>query len=64
VFATYLLAPGYFADRIRDCSLAAGAAAVSPVLGASAEAADVLLDRFRSRTTSPSPAIAAFAESA
>jgi hypothetical protein len=48
VVATYLLAPGYFADRIRDSSLAAGAAAVSPVLGASAEVADVLLDRFRS----------------
>jgi sirohydrochlorin ferrochelatase len=47
VVATYLLAPGYFADQIRDSSLAAGAAAVSPVLGASAEVADVLLDRFR-----------------
>jgi len=44
--ATYLLAPGYFADRIRDSSLAAGAAAVSPSLGASAEVAEVLLDRF------------------
>jgi len=44
-----LLTPGYFAERIRDSSLAAGAAAVSPVLGASAEVADVLLDRFRSR---------------
>ena len=29
--ATYLLAPGFFADRIRDAVLAAGAAAVSPV---------------------------------
>jgi sirohydrochlorin ferrochelatase len=47
VVATYLLAPGYFADRIRDSSLAAGAAAVSPVLGASAEIAHVLLDRYR-----------------
>jgi sirohydrochlorin ferrochelatase len=44
--ATYLLAPGLFADRIRDASLAAGAAAVSPALGACAEVADVLLDRF------------------
>jgi sirohydrochlorin ferrochelatase len=44
--ATLLLAPGLFADRIRDCSLAAGAAAVSPVLGASPEVADVLLDRY------------------
>ena len=58
VVATYLLAPGYFADRIRDSSLAAGAAAVSSVLGASAEVADVLVDRFRSCATSPSPAIA------
>ncbi len=34
VVATYLLAPGYFADKVRDASLAAGAAAVSDVLGA------------------------------
>jgi sirohydrochlorin ferrochelatase len=60
VVATYLLAPGYFADRIRDSSLAAGAAAVSPPLGASAEVADVLLDRF-CRAISPSPAIATLA---
>jgi sirohydrochlorin ferrochelatase len=32
VVASYLLAPGLFADRIRDVSLAAGAAAVSPAL--------------------------------
>jgi sirohydrochlorin ferrochelatase len=46
VVATYLLAPGFFADRIRTSSLAAGASAVSPALGASPEVADVLLDRF------------------
>jgi len=46
VVATYLLAPGLFADRIRQAALAAGAAAVSPALGACAEVADVLLDRF------------------
>jgi sirohydrochlorin ferrochelatase len=46
VVATYLLAPGLFADRIRTSSLAAGAAAVSPALGACAEVADVMLDRF------------------
>ena len=46
VVATYLLAPGLFADRIRQAGLAAGAAAVSPALGACAEVADVLLDRF------------------
>jgi sirohydrochlorin ferrochelatase len=47
VVASYLLAPGLFADRIRDASLAAGAAAVSPVLGASPEVADVVLDRYQ-----------------
>lgn len=46
VVATYLLAPGLFADRIRRSALAAGAAAVSPALGACPEVADVLLDRF------------------
>ena len=46
VVATYLLAPGLFADRIRQAALAAGAAAVSPALGACAEVVDVLLDRF------------------
>jgi sirohydrochlorin ferrochelatase len=46
VVATYLLAPGWFADQIRTASLAAGAAAVSPALGACPEVADVLLDRF------------------
>jgi sirohydrochlorin ferrochelatase len=57
VVATYLLAPGLFADRIRDTSLAAGAAAVSPALGACAEVADVLLDRFaQARSTRRSAA--------
>jgi sirohydrochlorin ferrochelatase len=46
VVATYLLAPGLFADRIRDESLAAGAAAVSRPLGAAPEVADVLLQRY------------------
>jgi sirohydrochlorin ferrochelatase len=46
VVATYLLAPGLFADRIRRTCLAAGAAAVSPALGAAPEVADVLLDRY------------------
>jgi sirohydrochlorin ferrochelatase len=46
VVATYLLAPGLFADRIREASLAAGAAAVSPALGALPEVADVMLDRY------------------
>ena len=60
--ATYLLAPGFFADRIRDSSLAAGAAAVSPALGASAEVADVLLDRFREARAAPLPHPARAAE--
>jgi sirohydrochlorin ferrochelatase len=47
VVATYLLAPGVFADRIRDASHAAGAAAVSAPLGAAPEVADVLLDRYQ-----------------
>jgi sirohydrochlorin ferrochelatase len=46
VVATYLLAPGLFADRIRHAALDAGAAAVSPALGACAEVADVMLGRF------------------
>jgi sirohydrochlorin ferrochelatase len=46
VVATYLLAPGYFADKIRAGSLAAGAGAVSGVLGAAPEVADVVLNRY------------------
>ena len=46
VVASYLLAPGLFADRIRESSLAAGAAAVSAPLGAAPDVADVLLDRY------------------
>jgi sirohydrochlorin ferrochelatase len=46
VVASYLLAPGLFADRIRRGCLDAGAAAVSPVLGAAPEVADVLLHRY------------------
>jgi sirohydrochlorin ferrochelatase len=51
VVASYLLAPGLFADRILQAGLAAGAAAVSPVLGASIEVADVLLDRYEEART-------------
>jgi len=46
VAATYLLAPGYFADKIRDAALGAGADAVSAALGAAPEVADVVLDRY------------------
>jgi hypothetical protein len=51
--ATYLLAPGLFADRIRAASLAAGAAAVSGPLGAAPEVADVLLQRYAEARTIP-----------
>jgi sirohydrochlorin ferrochelatase len=44
--ASYLLAPGLFADQIRRDSLAAGAAAVSSALGAAPEVADVVLSRY------------------
>jgi sirohydrochlorin ferrochelatase len=47
VVASYLLAPGLFADRIRETSLAAGAVAVSAPLGAADDVADVLLDRYQ-----------------
>jgi sirohydrochlorin ferrochelatase len=46
VVATYLLAPGYFADKIREGALGAGASAVSGVLGACPEVAQVVLDRY------------------
>jgi sirohydrochlorin ferrochelatase len=47
VVASYLLAPGYFADRIRAAVLDAGADAVSAPLGAAPEVADVILDRYQ-----------------
>ncbi|HUA30231.1 MAG TPA: sirohydrochlorin chelatase [Streptosporangiaceae bacterium] len=47
VVATYLLAPGVFADQVRGQALAAGARAVSAPLGAAAELADVILERYR-----------------
>jgi sirohydrochlorin ferrochelatase len=44
--ASYFLAPGYFADKVRAEALAAGAAAVSDVLGAAPELAEVVLHRY------------------
>ncbi|MEE2037265.1 sirohydrochlorin chelatase [Nocardiopsis sp. CT-R113] len=44
--STYLLAPGFFADRIRTRSLAAGASVVSEALGDVPELARVALDRY------------------
>jgi sirohydrochlorin ferrochelatase len=46
IVATYLLAPGFFADKIRSAALQAGASAVSGVLGACPEVAQVVLDRY------------------
>jgi sirohydrochlorin ferrochelatase len=46
VVATYLLAPGYFADQIRREALDAGAGTVCDTLGAAPEVADVILDRY------------------
>jgi sirohydrochlorin ferrochelatase len=44
--ATYLLAPGLFADKIRDDALRAGACSVCGPLGAAPEVAAVVLDRY------------------
>jgi sirohydrochlorin ferrochelatase len=44
--ATYLLAPGFFADRVRARSSEAGAYAVSEALGDVPEMARVVLDRY------------------
>ncbi|NYH50537.1 sirohydrochlorin ferrochelatase [Nocardiopsis arvandica] len=44
--ATYLLAPGFFADRVRARSLEAGAWTVSEALGDAPELARVVLDRY------------------
>ena len=44
--ASYLLSPGIFADQVRGACLAAGATAVSGVLGAAPEIADLVLGRY------------------
>ncbi|HEY6737487.1 MAG TPA: sirohydrochlorin chelatase [Actinopolymorphaceae bacterium] len=43
--ATYLLAPGYFADKIRRCAEQAGAVAVSAPLGVAPEIVALVRDR-------------------
>ncbi|MBG6090947.1 sirohydrochlorin chelatase [Actinomadura viridis] len=58
VVASYFLAPGYFADKVRRESLAAGAAVVSPVLGAAPEVAELVLLRYTEALTA-APAAAA-----
>jgi len=44
--ASYFLAPGYFADKVRAESLAAGAVAVSGALGATPELAEIITERY------------------
>jgi len=46
VVSTYLLAPGIFADQVAASALQAGAAAVSGVLGAAPEVAELVLRRY------------------
>jgi sirohydrochlorin ferrochelatase len=46
VVATYLLAPGHFADKVREQASEAGAVAVSAPLSAAPEVADVIIDRY------------------
>jgi sirohydrochlorin ferrochelatase len=43
--ASYFLAPGYFADKVREESLSAGAVAVSQALGAAPELAEIICQR-------------------
>ncbi len=44
--ASYFLAPGYFTDKVRAEALAAGAAVVSPALGAAPEIAELIVRRY------------------
>jgi sirohydrochlorin ferrochelatase len=53
VVATYLLAPGRFADQVAESSLRAGAAAVSGALGAAPEVARVVLLRYAAAVARP-----------
>ena len=46
VVSTYLLAPGLFADRVREQSMAAGASVVSEALGAAPELAHIVSERY------------------
>ncbi|MFB4314607.1 sirohydrochlorin chelatase [Actinomadura sp. 21ATH] len=54
--ASYFMAPGHFADKVRAETLAAGATAVSAALGAAPELADLVLLRY---TEALAPAAAA-----
>jgi sirohydrochlorin ferrochelatase len=54
--ASYFLAPGHFADKVRDESLAAGAVGVSAALGAAPELAEVVRQRYDEIITQGEPA--------
>jgi len=56
--ASYFLAPGHFADKVRAESLAAGAAVVSPVLGAAPEVAELVVRRYEEALTAAREAAA------
>jgi sirohydrochlorin ferrochelatase len=51
--ASYLLAPGVFADHVREQSLAAGAQAVSAPLGPASEVAGLVLERYLQAVGAP-----------
>jgi sirohydrochlorin ferrochelatase len=53
VVAPYLLAPGYFADKVRRDTLAAGASVVADVLGPAPELVDVLVERYEAAQRQP-----------
>lgn len=53
VVAPYLLAPGYFADKVRRTSLEAGADVVADVLGPAPEVAEILLERYDAALAAP-----------
>lgn len=54
----YLLAPGYFADKVRRTTLEAGADVVADVLGPAPELAEVLLERYATAARTPAGAAA------
>ncbi|WP_336205736.1 sirohydrochlorin chelatase [Nonomuraea sp. LPB2021202275-12-8] len=56
--APYLLAPGYFADKVRRTTLDAGADVVADVLGPAPEIARVLLERYEAALMSPAGVVA------
>lgn len=64
VVATYLLAPGFFADRIAVSARAAGAAAVSAALGSAPEVAELVLRRYTAALGRPATAATAGQEAA